>query len=297
MNSIKGIIPALVSPVDSQGKINKNMVRKLVNYTIKGGVHGLFAVGSTGEAYALSFEEKRDLFETVVDENNGRVPVYAGTGATTTRDSVRLSQMAEDVGANILSVLTPVFISPNEQELYEHYVEIAKSTKLPILLYSNPNRTGVKLSVRLVERLSHIENIVGIKDSSGDVSLAGEYIRAINNDQKEFSVIAGRDNVILATLVYGGAGAIASTANIAPALVVSIYDNYMKGDLKAALEAQDKLAPLRKALNLSTYPGAIKEAVSMIGIDCGDPIKPVGKLSSENRKIIYDIMKNLGLIK
>lgn len=297
MNSIKGIIPALVSPIDSQGKINKNSVRKLVNYTLKGGVHGLFPVGSTGEAYALSFEEKRDLIETVVDENNGRVLVYAGTGATTTRDSVRLSQMAEAAGANILSVLTPVFISPNEQELYEHYVEIAKSTKLPILLYSNPDRTGVKLSVRLVERLSHIENIVGIKDSSGDVSLAGEYIRAINNDQKEFSVIAGRDNVILATLVYGGAGAIASTANIAPALVVSIYDNYMKGDLKAALEAQDKLAPLRKALNLSTYPGAIKEAVSMIGIDCGDPIKPVGKLSSENRKIIYDIMKNLGLIK
>lgn len=236
MNLIKGIIPALVSPVDRQGKINKNSVRKLVNYTLKGGVHGLFPVGSTGEAYALSFEEKRDLIETVVDENNGRVLVYAGTGATTTRDSVRLSQMAEAAGANILSVLTPVFISPNEQELYEHYVEIAKSTKLPILLYGNPDRTGVKLSVRLVERLSHIENIVGIKDSSGDVSLAGEYIRAINNDQKEFSVIAGRDNVILATLVYGGVGAIASTANIAPALVVSIYDNYMKGDLKAASE-------------------------------------------------------------
>jgi len=297
IKEIKGIIPALVTPVDSQENVNKDAVRKLVNHTISKGVHGLFAVSSTGEAYALDFKQRKEMIETVIEETNGRVPVYAGTGVTTTREAVQLTQMAEAAGADVLSILTPVFIGPSEDELYEHYVTIAKATKLPILLYSNPGRTNIKLSVKLVEKLSHIDNIVGMKDSSGDVTLAGEYIRATKNSSKEFTLIAGKDEVILASLIYGGAGAIASAANMAPDLAVSIYDNFKKGDLKAALAAQEKLSDLRKLLNLSTYPGAIKEATSMIGIDCGDPIKPIGKLSSENKKKIYDKMKELGLLK
>lgn len=296
MNLIKGIIPALVTPVDKQENVNKDAVRKLVNFTIKGGVHGLFAVSSTGEAYALNYDQKKEMIETVIEENNGRVPVYAGTGVTTTSESVKLAKMAEAAGADVLSVLTPVFISPSEDELYEHYVTIANATKLPILLYSNPGRTNIKLSVKLVERLSHIDNIVGMKDSSGDITLAGEYIRTTRNASKEFAVIAGKDEVILATLLYGGAGAIASAANIAPALAVSIYDNYIKGDLKAAMEAQEKLSTLRKVLNLSPYPGAIKEATSIMGIDCGDPIKPIDKPNNNNIETIRTVMKDLGLI-
>lgn len=294
MTNIKGIIPPLVTPVDSQGNLNKTALKQVINYTIKGGVHGLFPIGSTGEAYALSLDERRDLIETVVEEVNGRIPVYAGTGAITTRDSIMLTKMAESAGANVVSVLTPMFINPTDDELYEHYVEIAKSTSLPVLLYGNPDKTGVKLSVELIQRLSHIDNIVGIKDSSGNMTLISEYIR--NTDRSKFNVIAGRDTMILATLVYGGAGAIAATANIAPAIAVSIYESFIKGDIKTALEAQYELAPLRIAFGLGTFPVIMKESLKLLGMDSGDCIKPVGKISNENRKKLYDILRNMGLI-
>lgn len=294
MTVIRGIIPPLVSPVDCEGKLNAGALKKVINYTIKGGVHGVFPIGSTGEAYALNFDERRELIRTVVEEVNKRVPVYAGTGAITTRESVKLTQMAESEGADVVSVLTPMFISPTEDELYEHYAEIAKSTKLPVLLYGNPEKTGVKLSVGLVKRLSQIDNIVGIKDSSGDMTLMGEYIR--NTDRSKFNVIAGRDTMILAALVYGGAGAIAATANIAPTVAVSIYENFVKGDLKAALDAQFKLAPLRIAFGLGTFPVIMKEALKLLGMDCGGCLKPVGEISDENREKLYNILKDMSLL-
>lgn len=294
MTDIKGIITPLVTPINSQGKLNKNALRQVINYTIKGGVHGLFPIGSTGEAYALSLDERKELIEAVIEEVNGRIPVYAGTGAITTRDSIMLTKMAESAGVDVVSVLTPMFINPTDDELYDHYKEVAKSTRLPVLLYGNPDKTGVKLSVELIKKLSNIDNIVGIKDSSGDMTLISEYIR--NTDKNKFHVIAGRDTMILATLVYGGAGAIAATSNIAPAVAVSIYENFIKGDIKTALEAQYKLAPLRIAFGLGTFPVIMKEALKLLGMDSGDCLKPIGKISNENRKKLYDILVNMGLI-
>lgn len=295
MIDIKGIIPPLITPIDNQNKLNKTALKQVINYTIKGGVHGIFPIGSTGEAYALSLDERRELIKTVVEEVNGKVPVYVGTGAITTRDSVILTKMAELEGADVVSVLTPMFIKPTDDELYEHYLEIANSTRLPVLLYGNPGKTGVELSVNLIKKLSQIDNIIGIKDSSGDMTLLSEYIR--NTDRSKFNVIAGRDTMILAALVYGGTGAIAATANIAPAVAVSIYENFIKGDMKAALEAQYELAPLRIAFGLGTFPVIMKEALKLLGMDSGGCIKPVGKISNENRKKLHDILFNMGLIK
>src|SRR4030043_1787736 len=155
----RGIIPAMVTPITKEGKINESALRKLTNYLIAGGVHGLFPVGSQGEFYALSFGEKKRIIEVVVDETRGRVPVYAGTGAITTREAVALTQMGEAAGVNAVSVLTPYFIHPNESELLEFYTAIAKATRLPVLLYNNPARTGVNISVDFVIRASKVENI------------------------------------------------------------------------------------------------------------------------------------------
>jgi 4-hydroxy-tetrahydrodipicolinate synthase len=170
----KGIIPAMVTPVRSDGKINVESLRKLTNYLIEGGVHGLFPIGSQGEFYALTFEEKKRVLEVVIEETRGRVPVYAGTGAITSREAVALTQMAEAVGASAVSVITPFIIRPNESELIEFYTSIAKATRLPVLLYNNPARTGVNISVDFVVRASKVENIVGIKDSSGDLTLTAD---------------------------------------------------------------------------------------------------------------------------
>jgi len=257
---VRGIIPAMVTPLDKHGQINKAAIRKLTNYLLDGGVHGLFPVGSTGEWYGLSIDQKKEIIETVIEETNGRVPVYAGTGAITTKEVVELSQMAEKIGAAAVSVLTPVFITPSQDELYEHYKTIARGVEIPVLLYNNPGRTGINLTADLVSRLCKIENICGIKDSSGDMTLTGEYIRRTDDD---FCVIAGRDTLILSTLVYGGKAAIAATANIAPKVPVRIYEEYIKGNLKGALEAQYALAPLRLAFTLGSFPSVMKEVCSL----------------------------------
>jgi 4-hydroxy-tetrahydrodipicolinate synthase len=289
----KGIIPAMVTPVTRDGKINVSALRKLTNYLIEGGVHGLFPVGSQGEFYALTFEEKKLVIETVVEETRGRVPVYAGTGAITTREAIVLTKMAENAGVNAVSVLTPFFIHPNETELFDFYSAIARSTRLPMLLYNNPGRTGVNLSANFIVRASQVENIVGIKDSSGDLTLTAEYIR--RTDQR-FSILAGRDTLIYGTLCYGGKGAIAATANVAPKVIVEIYEAFKAGDTKRSLEAQFRLAPLRLAFDLGTFPVVIKEALNLIGIDAGIGIPPVGEITSKAKEELKEILRNMELL-
>jgi 4-hydroxy-tetrahydrodipicolinate synthase len=289
----KGIIPAMVTPVTSDGKINVAALRKLTNYLIEGGVHGLFPVGTQGEFYALTFEEKKKVIEVVVEETRGRVPVYAGTGAVTTREAIALTKMAETAGASAVSVITPYFIKPSEEELFAHYTSIAKSTRLPVLLYNNPARTGVNLTAEFVARASKVENIVGIKDSSGDLTLTAEYIR--RTDEK-FSVLAGRDTLIYGTLCYGGKGAIAATGNVAPKVIIEIYEAFQAGDLKRSLEAQFRLAPLRLAFDLGTFPVVIKEALNLIGIEAGVGIPPVGGISPKAKEELKEILKNMGLL-
>ncbi len=290
-----GIMPAMVTPLTKDGKPNENALRQLTDYLIEGGSHGVFVVGTTGEFYGLSPEEKKELFEITVDQARGRVPVYAGTGAITTREVIRLTRLAEDAKVDAVSVLTPMFISPSQKELIEHYTAIAASTRLPVLLYNNPPKTGVNLAPATVAKLADLPNIVGIKDSSGDFTLTGEYIRLTQG--KNFHVLLGRDTLIHAGLCYGATGAIAACANVAPRLVADIYDKYMAGDINGSLEAQSKLAPLRIAFSLGTFPSVIKEALELLGIDAGSCMPPVGPVSTDERQQLKRILSELGLLK
>ena len=288
-----GVIPALVTPLDGEGKLMESSLKKVIDYTLEGGVHGEFILGSTGEFYGLDFEQKKKAIEITVEHTAGRVPVYAGASEITTRACIKLAKMAESIGVDALSVLTPYFISPTDVELRDHYVNIAESTKLPIVLYGNVGRTGVNISPSIVEELADVPNIVGIKDSSGDMTQMGEYIRRTRG--KDFHVLAGRDTLILANLVYGGKGAIASTGNMVPRIVSAIYDSFVAGDLDKALDYQFKLAPLRLGFTLGTFPVVMKEALNMIGIDTGTTLPPVGGLTPENSEKLAQILKDLGV--
>lgn len=287
-----GVIPALVTPLDEHGNLMEKALRQVIDYTIAGGVHGVFILGSTGEFYGLEWEQKKRAIEITVEQTAGRVPVYAGASEITTRDCIKLAKLAESIGGvAAVSVLTPYFITPSKSELKEHYLSIAAATKLPVILYGNDDRTNVSIPADLVVELSKVENIVGIKDSSGDMTKMGEYIRlTIDN---EFNVIAGRDTLILANLVYGGAGAIAATANIVPSVVAGIYNSFMAGDLAKAREYQYKLAPLRIAFGLGTFPVVMKEALRLVGIDAGVTLPPVGPMSDANRAKLAEILKKL----
>jgi len=292
----KGIIPAMVTPIDAVGRINESAVRKLTNHLIDGGVHGLFPVGSQGEFFALTFEQKKETIRIVVDETRGRVPVYAGTGAVTTREAIETTKMAQDWGVSAVSVITPYFLVPSQKELIAHYTAIAKACpNLPILLYSNPERTQVPFPTATVLELAAVDNIVGIKDSSGDMSLTGEYIRLTRG--MNFHVLMGRDTLIYAALCYGAAGSICATGNVDPRVPVEIYEAFLVGDHKRALDAQFRLAPLRIAFGLGTFPGVIKEALTMMGIDAGPAILPVGPLTPENREKLRKVLAEMGMLK
>ncbi|RPI28615.1 MAG: 4-hydroxy-tetrahydrodipicolinate synthase [Acidobacteria bacterium] len=291
---IRGVVPPVITPVDAQDRVDEQALRNVVEHVIRGGVHGVFVLGTTGEFYGLDLEQKRRAIRITLNQVKGRVPVYAGASAITTRECAELAQLAEKEGAQAVTVLTPMFISPSEEELYQHFATIASSTRLPVLLYNNPDRTGINMSAGLIERLADSPNIVGVKDSSGDFTLMSEYIRRTRG--KNFRVMAGRDTLILATLVYGGYGCVAATANVAPALVVEIYEKFQAGDLQGALEAQYRLAPLRVAFTLGTFPVVIKDALNLVGVFAGDPIKPVGHCTEANMAKLKGILENMGLI-
>ncbi len=289
-----GIVPPMVTPLTDEGKINEPALRKLVNFLIGSGVHGLFPVGTTGEFYALSNDEFRQVLEVTVDETRGRVPVYAGVNHITTRGLIELAQIAEEVGVDALSALTPMFLAPNQNQIYTHFESLAKNTGLPIILYNNKPKTGVDIAPTTAARLADIDNIVGIKDSTGDMTTTEEYLRLTRN--KNFSVMMGRDTLIYAALCYGASGAVASCANVAPKIIVDIYNKFMAGDHAGAREAQFKVAPLRIAFNLGTFPSVIKAGLKLLGIDVGNCFDPSGPLTDEETSQLQKIMVEMELI-
>ena len=292
--SPRGIIPPIITPFDGGGRVNEPVLRALTDHLIGQGVHGLFPMGTTGEFYAVSDEEYRRVIETVVSQTAGRVPVYAGTSHITTRGTIRLIHLAEQAGADAVSVLTPMFISQTQEELYGFYRTVAESTSLPIILYNNRPKTNVTIEPATAARLAEIDNIVGIKDSTGDFTNTEEYLR-LTRGCKNFSVLLGRDTLIHAGLCYGAAGAIASCANVAPRLAADIYDKFVAGDLRGSLEAQFRLAPLRIACEMGTFPEVIKEGLSLQGFEAGNCLEPIAPLSPAQRERLRMILCEMGL--
>lgn len=291
---IGGVIPPIVTPVDSEECVEEQGLRHVIEHVIAGGVHGILSLGSNGEFYGLDHEQQERAVSITIDQIAGRVPLYMGIGAITTKECVKLAKMGERLGAQAITILPPMFLTPSEEELYRHFETISGSTSLPVLLYNNPDRVGNNISANLIDRLADIPNIVGVKDSSGDLTLTAEYIRRTRH--KGFRVMAGRDVMILGSLVYGAVGCVASTANIVPSLVVEIYDKYAAGDLPGALEAQFKLAPLRMAFNLASFPVITKEAMNLIGVSVGASILPNTACSDTNRDKLRDILRQMGAL-
>lgn len=295
IEDVKGVIPPIITPVDAEENVDSKGLKRVIDHVIDGGVHGVFVLGSNGEFYAFDFENQKRAVEITVEHANGRVPVYAGASAVTTKECIKLAQMAESAGADALSVLTPMFIQPNETELYNHYQAIAKATKLPILLYNNPGKTTNNISLSLLQKLAQIENIVGIKNTSLDFAQTIQFIDAAK-DIENFEVLSGTDYYIYGTLAYGGVGCVAGTANVAPRLVVDIYDKFVAGDHARALEAQYKLMPLRNTYSYGSFPVVMKDCLNLLGIHVGNPVKPIDHCTEERLEAIKKILTDLDLI-
>ncbi|MBL7118974.1 4-hydroxy-tetrahydrodipicolinate synthase [Candidatus Bathyarchaeota archaeon] len=289
----RGVVVPMVTPFHDSGDLDEKALRRLTSYLIEKGVHVLFPAGSTGEGWSLTREERKRVFQVVVEEAAGRVPVYAGTGAITTREAVYLTRMAEDCGVDAIIAITPFYIAPTSDELYEHYKTITSATELHVFPYNNPFRTGVNLSADLVVRLSKIGNLIGIKDSSGNLALTTQFV---NSTTSEFKVYQGRDDLFFPSLVIGASGLVAATGNLAPESVLEIYNAFTAGDWKRAQHAQNKISMLRRALGLGTFPAVIKEAMTIMGMPMGPARAPVGALTGGNRKKLQGILESRGLL-
>ena len=272
---IKGIIPPIVTPMNADESVNIPELRNQVERQIAGGVHGIFPFGTNGEGYILSLKEKEEILEAVVDQVKGRIPAYAGSGCISTQDTIYMSKRAEELGADVLSIITPSFAVASQKELYDHYVEVAKHVNIPIVLYNIPPRTGNKLLPETVAKLAKdVDVIMGAKDSSGDRDNLKAYIDLTQELDKDFSVLAGNDGNILFCLQNGGKGGIAGRANLWPKTVASIYNYFVAGELDKAQEAQDAVAALQRVFKFGNANTIIKKAVNLLGYPVGDCRRP-----------------------
>ncbi len=280
MKELGGIIVPIVTPMYEDESVNLDALRVQIDRLIAAGVHGIFCFGTNGEAYILTDEEKEAVLEATVEQVNGRVPVYAGTGCVSTNATIRMSRRAKAIGADALSVITPWFAAASQADLYEHYRALAQAVDLPIILYNIPARTGNALAPATVEKLAQIANIVGVKDSSGNFDNMLQYIEK-TRDVPGFRVLSGNDSLILWNLLAGGSGAVAGCANVFPKTMASIYDHFMAGDIQSARVAQDAIRGFRDTFRYGNPNTIVKTAVGLQGYPVGKCRKPFDSLSDE----------------
>ncbi|MFC2768005.1 MAG: 4-hydroxy-tetrahydrodipicolinate synthase [Mitsuokella sp.] len=272
MFEAKGLITPVVTALTEEETFDAGMYREFIQHLIEAGVDGIFPMGTNGEFYAFDSEEKLAVIKTAVEAVGGRVPVYAGTGCVTTKETVEFTKRVEALGVDCLSVISPYFVAVTQDDLWEHFSAVAASTKLPMLLYNIPARTGNNIAFTTVRKLmeSH-ENIIGIKDSSGNFDNTLKYIE---NTKAGINVLAGSDSLILWTLMAGGTGAISGCSNVFPELMVSIYQYWKEGNIEKANEAQKKIRPFRNVMQMGNPNSVVKLAVNMRGWKVGPARRP-----------------------
>lgn len=293
---MEGIITPIVTPFhrDDEQSINYEATRDLINHLIDHGVKGIFILGSNGEFHVIDEDEKIEFTKKVVEIVNKRVPVYVGTGACSTRETIRLSKAAEAAGADALSIITPYFLKPTNDNLYAHYKEVAESVKIPIMLYNIPKATGCPLDPELVDRLADIENIKGIKDSSGESDRLQAYAEIAK--KKDIDLLVGSDSKISYAYGLGATGAVAGTSNVIVDTLVGLDKALCNNDTETAEKLQKDIDVLRGVLKLGTVPSVMKRATELAGIaEIGPARKPVQELTDEDDEKIKEMLKYYNL--
>ncbi|MDH5462138.1 MAG: 4-hydroxy-tetrahydrodipicolinate synthase [Candidatus Bathyarchaeota archaeon] len=289
-------MPALVTPFTKDGReVDEGQLRKLVNSCIEQGVSGLVPCGTTGEFVNLSVDERRLVIDVVVDEVDGRVAVVAGTGASGTDQALQMTRYAKDSGVDAALVVTPFYLKPTDRGIYEHFYTIASGVDLPVILYNIPQCTGVWLTWQMVEDLADVPNIVGLKDSSGEL----KYMLAVLEKARDkINVMCGYDEVVLSALAAGASGAILASANVIPDRWVELYDLVQKCDLQKARELQFGIQKIARIIAKSGVVGA-KEALNMMGLRVGPvrmPLSVGGELTYEAREELRLELEKIGKI-
>ena len=288
----EGVITALVTPF-RDGAVDERALHDLVELQIAAGVDGVMPCGSTGEAATLSHAEHRRVIEVVVAAARGRVRVLAGTGSNSTREAVELTRHAKEAGADGALLISPYYNRPMPEGIVQHYAAVARETALPLLVYNIPSRTGSNILPETMARLAEIEQVVGVKESSGDLHQVARTIAATPDD---FAVLSGDDWATLPILALGGRGVISTTSNAAPGDVVELVRAFRAGDLARARDSYYRLLPLMDALFCETNPIPVKAALALRGLIHEDVRLPLTALSAPHRERLQVVLKEFGLL-
>ncbi len=275
----KGCGTAIITPFNENG-VNFKEFEKLIEDQIANKIDALIVCGTTGESSTMTEQEKKETIKFAVEVVNKRIPVIAGTGGNCTKSAIEMTQFAEKVGVDGVLLVTPYYNKTTQEGLIAHYSAIAKQTNLPIILYNVPSRTGVNILPKTCQELAKIENIVAIKEASGNLSQVAEIANLCG---KELNLYSGNDDQILPVLSVGGIGVISVLSNIMPKFTHTMVEDFLSYKVEAAMEAQIKAIPLIKALFCEVNPIPVKAALNMIGYQVGIPRLPLVEMSKENQ--------------
>lgn len=290
---LSGVMPAMITPFTSDGKVNTAAIARGVERVARAGVSGVVCNGSTGEAVALTRDERKEVLLAAREAAGEGLRLVAGTGAPTTGEALLYTKDAKECGADAALIITPFDAIPNEEGLYRHYATLCE-VGLPVILYNLPQHTGVALGLKTVERLVDNENVVGLKDSSGDLSLFSELVRRFGD---RLSILTGCDDLLFQAFMSGASGAILALAGIAPRQVVTLFEACRAGRVDEARALYYKILPIARAISSSVnFPAQVKEAMRLLGEPAGDPRLPVIPVSEEESEAIKAALSHAGLL-
>ncbi len=292
--SLKGSIPALITPMQDNGSVDYAALRKLIDWHVAEGTDALVIVGTSGESPTVNVDEHREILRVSVEQAAKRIPIIAGCGANSTSEAIALAKYAESIGADAQLQVVPYYNKPTQEGLFQHFKAIAEATpKLPVVLYNVPGRTVADLQHDTVVRLSKVPGIIGIKEATGNLERAQWLIRDL---PKSFAVFSGDDPTAVALILMGGAGNISVTANIAPRKMHELCVAAARGDIATAMKLQFELMPVHKALFVEANPIPVKWAAARMGL-CGSAIRlPLTELSEGQRPVVEAALKAANLL-
>lgn len=284
---------ALVTPFTSTQEVDYQKLREILEFHVANKTDAIVINGTTGESATMTDEERLKVIGFTVEVINKRIPVIAGTGSNNTKHAVELSVSAEKLGVDGLLVVTPYYNKGNENGIYEHYKAIAEAVTCPIILYNVPSRTGVNLSISLLERLAKIENIIAIKEASGNISYALEIARVV----PKLTIYSGNDDMVIPLLSIGGKGVISVSANIIPQITHNMVMAYLDKNMEEGLKYQLEYNDLVNLLFVETNPVPIKNAMNYLGYNVGPCRLPLGKMNEDNEKKLHAVLEKHGVEK
>lgn len=294
MPVFKGAGVAIVTPFNEKG-VNFEKLGELIEWHIKEGTDAIIICGTTGEASTMTQEEQQAAIKFTVEKVAGRIPVIAGTGSNNTAHAVEMSEYAQSAGADALLVITPYYNKTTQKGLVAHFTEIARHVDIPIIIYNVPSRTSLNMLPETYLELSkHVDNVVGVKEASGDIVQVAEIARIMG---KSFEIYSGNDDQVIPIMSLGGLGVISVTANIIPAKIHEMTTAYLNGDIERARDMQLELNPLNKALFIETNPIPVKTAMNLMGFNVGPLRLPLVEMSDKNLEYLKSVLTKYGLLK